>query len=273
MSGKVAGDVLAAGNTVSVSGQAGRDAWLGGSTVDVRGPITRNLKAAGSTVTLASPVGGDASVETQRLVLDQGAAIAGTLAYRAPRQAERADEITAGAVSYSQEQQQKEKENYFTAVAAQIYWFLAAVVLLLAILLYARRAAVRAAGLVVARPGLSALVGIGFVLLAPLLLLFMLVLVISVPLAAIGFGAYLLVLYSAKLFVALAVGTFLVRTKQDAFWPTFGAGLVGLVLFYLLAALPVVGLFVSVIVVLFGAGAQLLLFREVYEANRKKYGV
>ena len=119
---------------------------------------------------------------------------------------------------------------------------------------------------------MSLLAGIAFVLAAPLLAGILLISLVGLPLSLFTAFAYALILYSAKVFVALAVGGAAIRKLPDRFWPVFGAGTLGLALYYLLAAVPVVGGLVTVAALLLGTGAQLLLFKELYEANRKKYG-
>lgn len=274
VSGGVGRDLLAAGSEVRTApgGRIGGDALVAGSTVAMAGPVAGDLKAAAERITLSGSVGGNASTRSdERLQLQPGAAIAGSLEYRGSEELARDPGATVGGpVKFIK--QESDRENYFDRLGDQLYWFLAAVLLLLAILLYARRAAQVVADQVFRRPGWSLLTGLAFVLLTPLLMLVLLVTLVGIPLSLMTGVLYLTVLYTAKSFVALAAGQALLRRRADSFWVTFGAGVIGLTLLYALAAIPVLGGFVTVVTVLLGTGAQLLFAKQFYADHRKKYG-
>ncbi len=276
--GKVAGDVLVGGGDVTVDSSAsiGRDLVAGASRLTVNGLVGRNLKVGGDRVTLGGPVKGSVSAKTgSQFTLGSTAVIGGGIDYAGPTTLHQdpGAQVT-GAVDYTKTRnQQSHQSTLGSRVAGQAYWFLASVILLLAILLYARRAAVRAADLISERPGSVVLAGLAFLILTPIVGFIFLITIVGIPLSVITFLGYGLAIYTAKLFTALAVGRAALRhTKQDSFWPTFGAGVLGLAAFYLLAALPGIGWLVTLAALLFGLGAQLFLLREIYGNVKQKYG-
>ncbi|MSU76231.1 hypothetical protein EXS54_02045 [Patescibacteria group bacterium] len=277
VTGKVDRDVLAAGSNVNIASGStvGRDVVTGGNDVTINGSVGRNVKVGGQNVTIGGPVAGSVNATVQSLKLAAGAKIGGTINYNSPKELSKDPAAQViGAVTFNKVSEQKGGgESFPSRLAGQFYWFLASVLLMLGILLYARRAAVKASDLILKRPLAAGLTGLGFLILTPLVMFVFLILIVGIPLSLITLLGYILVIYSAKIFVSLTIGHAVLRQKQDKFWFTFGTGILGLALFYILATLPFVGMLVTFLTVIFGAGAQLLLFREVYETNKKKYGV
>lgn len=274
--GKIGGDLLSASSNLVIerTGSVTRDVWSASSDVRIDGSVGRNLKAGASTITLSGPVGGNASVRAgDRLTLAAGTDIRGTLDYHAPAQLGRDPTAkVAGAVTFTAKQHRSAGSSLAHHLAADLYWFLAAVILMLAILLYARRAARRAGQLILDRPGMSLLMGLGLLIGIPVAAGLLLITVVGIPLGFLTIGLYILLLYTAKIFVALSVGGMILRHKQDRFWSVFGQGLIGLALYYLLSAVPFIGPAVALAVTVFGLGAQALLFGELYAHGRRKFG-
>lgn len=273
ISGKVGGDVLSATSTTTIAKAAtiGRDVWVASGEANIDGVVTRDFKTTAADATIAGTVNGGVEAKVDKLKLADGSRIGGTLEYTAPQEFERAPSATvAGEISYTAEEQKS--EGIGERIVGQLLFFLFSVLLLAAILLYARRAASVAADFVFTKPGWSALAGLLFLIGGPIAITLLLITVVGIPLGLISLFGYVLTLYTAKIFVALAIGHKVLQRRADSFWFTFGAGVLGLALFYILTIIPVVGFLISFVVVLLGTGAQLLLFRQVYADNRKKYG-
>lgn len=291
VTGRVDGSVRAAGSDVTVTGNVGRDVLFLGSDADIArssrvagdvlgyagqvtiaGSVGRNVEIGADTLLVSGTVGGSVNADTgDGFRLADTARISGDVTYTGTEELAREKGArVGGSVDFTKQEQ--EQRSFADRLNGQVFWFLAAVLLLLGILLYARRGAVRVSALVTGRPGVSLLAGIGFVLVTPLLAGILLISLVGLPLSLFTVFGYALVLYSAKVFVALAVGGAIVRKLPDRFWPVFGAGTLGLAIYYVLTAVPVVGPLVMIGTAVFGTGAQLLLFKELYEANRKKYG-
>lgn len=181
--------------------------------------------------------------------------------------------MIGGRSDFTQRAEEPSRSGFLQDIRGNLYWLGASLILLIGILLYARKAAVRGTQLLRTRPGISLLAGLGFVVLTPLAIGFLALSLVGIPLAFFTVAGYLLVIYTAKLFPALLIGGLILQRKPDSFWMAFGAGAIGLVLYYLLNAVPVLGGMVAVLTVLFGTGAQLLLGLQVYADNKKKYGV
>lgn len=273
VSGTVGGDVLSATGTTTIAKGAtvARDVWIASGKSEVNGTVGRDFKVSASEAAIAGTIAGNVEAKADSLRLADGSRIGGSLEYTAPQEVDKASSATvAGATDYKPKE--KKRENFGARLAGQLLFFLFSMLLLAGILLYARRAASLAAGFVFSKPGWSALAGLAFLIAGPIAITLLLVTVVGIPLGLISLFGYVLVLYSAKLFVALAVGYQILQRRADSFFFAFGAGVLGLALFYILSVLPVVGFLLSLAVMLLGTGAQLLLFRQFYADNRKKYG-
>lgn len=312
ISGTVNGDVVAAGSNVTIDGAVTGSLWVVGGTVTINGSVGHSVRVGGGNVTINGKVGADVLAGAGQLTIDSAAVIgrdlvvgadqvtvAGTVKgsisaesgsqftltptavvgggidYSGPSELNREQGAqVAGTIDYTKTQRsQQHQPTLADRLSGQLYWFLASLLLLIAILLYARRAAVRGADLISERPGSVVLAGLAFLILAPVVGFILLITLVGFPLSVITFLGYWLVLYTAKLFPALAIGRAVLHgARKDSFWPTFGAGALGLAVFYVLAALPGIGWVVTLAALLFGIGAQLFLFREVYAFVKKKYG-
>lgn len=275
--GTVAQDVLAGSGDVTIGPGAavGRDLVVGSGSLSVGGAVARNLKVASDKIDIAGSVGGSVNAESgEHFRLAAGSKIGGEIKYSGSNELVRdpAAQVTGPIDFTKSEDGGGEKEGFGSELSGQIYWFLASLILLAGILIYARRAALRAAAVITERPGKTVLVGLAFTILTPIALFILLITLVGAPLSAIGLMGYIVMLYSAKIFVALAIGQLALRRNEDSFWFALGAGTLGLALFYVLCIAPGIGWIVGLATVLFGTGAQLLLMQEVYGANRKKFG-
>jgi hypothetical protein len=93
--------------------------------------------------------------------------------------------------------------------------------------------------------------------------------VLGIPLAVILAGAYLIVLYWGRIFAVHWLGEAtcrLVRAHPRPAW----AFVVGLVVYYLLALIPIIGWVVMLLVILSGLGAELMVRKDVYVAARNQ---
>lgn len=275
ISGHVDGDVLAGGSDVIIEAPAviGRDLIAGSSTLSERGQVGRNALFAVDRLNVAGPIKGDVRAESgESFKLERGANIGGLIQYSGPRELQQDPAaVVAGKIDFTKTTAHKQP-NYLEQVWGQLYWFLASLLLLIAILLYARQAAETAAGFLTTKVGWSMLAGLGFLIAAPIFMFILLLTIVGIPLSFIALLFYGLILYSAKLFVALSAGQMILKRPSTGFWTAFTAGALGLAIFYALSVVPGIGPLIVFITAITGSGAQLLLFKQLHDDNRKKYG-
>jgi hypothetical protein len=116
--------------------------------------------------------------------------------------------------------------------------------------------------------------GIGFLtlILTPIIFILLLITVLAIPLAVILLALYLIAIYLARLFIIFWAGTMIFeRTgrKIHEVW----ALIVGLIVYYVITLIPIIGGLITFFVILFGLGTAILTTREFYLAARKKENI
>ena len=260
--GKIANDLVVGGNELTIlgNGRVGRDVIVGATNATISGQIGRDLQAGGANVKIDSGVGGNVTANVERLQITDRGTVGGSLKYTSKNEAQIAN---AASVKGSVERQTPDngRAPLFSGTAALVVEWLKGLIglLILGILVvfffpgFSRRAgevlvhspwltlAVGALALI-GLPILSivffavgALIGgwwIGFVVLA----LFVVVLALSIPVAAVGVGGALL----------------RVARRPVPVWLALFMGLVALLL---VALIPILGGIVIFFALLFGMGA------------------
>jgi cytoskeletal protein CcmA (bactofilin family) len=262
LDGKVTDDLLAAGAEVTIlsNGRVGRDAIVGATNATITGQIGRDLQAGSTNVKIDGGVGGNVVATVDRLQLTDRATIGGNLKYTSKTEAQIAN---TSSVKGSTERQTPadDRAPLVTGPAALVVEWLRGLIglLILGILVvfffpgFSRRAGealVRSPWLTLAIGALvliglpilaivffavGALIGgwwIGFVVIA----LLVVVLALSLPVAAVGVG-----------------GALLRMTRRPV--PVWLALFIGLIVLLLVALIPILGGLVIFCALLFGMGA------------------
>jgi cytoskeletal protein CcmA (bactofilin family) len=262
LDGKVTNDLIFGGNEVTIlsNGRVGRDAVIGSANATITGQIGRDLQAGSTNLKIDGGVGGNVLATVDRLQLTDRATIAGNLKYTSKNEAQIAN---TSSVKGSTERQvpQDGRAPLVTGPAALVVEWLKGLIglLILGILVvfffpgFSRRAGealVRSPWVTLAIGALvliglpilaivffavGALIGgwwIGFVVLA----LFVVVLALSIPVAAVGVG-----------------GALLRMTRRPV--PVWLALFIGLIVLLLVALIPILGGLVIFCALLFGMGA------------------
>jgi cytoskeletal protein CcmA (bactofilin family) len=262
LDGKVTSDLLVGGNDLTIlsNGRVGRDAIVGATNTTISGQIGRDLQAGSANVKIDGGIGGNVRASVERLQLTDRATVGGSLKYTSKNEAQIANTSSVkGPIERTTPE--NGRAPLVTGPAALVLEWLKGLIglLILGILVvfffpgFARRAGealvhspwlTLAIGAIVliGLPILSvvffavgALIGgwwIGFVILA----LFVVVLALSIPVAAVGVGGALLRVARRPVPVWLAL-------------------LIGLVALLLVALIPILGGLVIFCALLFGMGA------------------
>jgi cytoskeletal protein CcmA (bactofilin family) len=260
--GKVTNDLLAAGNELTIlsNGRVGRDAIVGSTNATISGPVGRDLQLGSTNAKIDAGIGGDVLASVERLQLTDRATVGGSLKYTSKNEAQIANPSSVKGAT-----ERKVPDNgrapLVTGPAALVIEWLKGLIglLILGILVvfffpgFSRRAgealvhspwltlAIGALVLVglpilaVVFFAVGALIGgwwIGFVVLS----LFVVVLALSIPIAAVGVGGALLRVARRPVPVWLAL-------------------FIGLIALLLVALVPILGGIVIFCALLFGMGA------------------
>jgi hypothetical protein len=276
--GRVGNDVWAAGETVSLDSSVGNnanlagsavtvgpnavighDARLAGNTVTAEGRIERNLNIGADTARIGGDVGGTVHARADRVSILPGAVIRGDLVVRASRPPEISpDAKILGEVRYDA----AGRSAAGGWIARWLYIFLALLVLGTAAALIAPAWAARVAATMRTRTSASIIAGFLTLLLIPLAIAALAVTIIGIPLAIVLLAIFVAILALSSVFVSYRLGEWLMtrfHRMRSSIWARM---VLGVLLVSLLISLPTVGLILSAIIVIVGAGALVLAGRS-----------
>lgn len=261
--GTIADDLFFGGNTaeLTTNSRVGRDALIAAATATLGGQIARDLQLGSSNAKIDGGIGGSVLAQVERLQLTDRATVGGDLKYTSANEAQIANTTSVKGTIQRETPQAGEQTPVVQGPAALVLDWLKGLIglLILGILVvfffpgFSRRAGealVRSPLMTLAIGALvliglpilavlffavGALIGgwwIGFVVLA----LFVVVLALGIPVAAVGVG-----------------GAILRMTQRPV--PVWLALLIGLVTLLLVALIPILGGIVIFCAILFGMGA------------------
>jgi cytoskeletal protein CcmA (bactofilin family) len=276
LNGTVGHTAMMAGTSVSVSPSAviGWDAMVAGASVELGGNIKRDVFGAGSQVRISGNVGRQVTLylnakgnnkETDKtnFFITKSAVINGNVSYTSFNDAK----VETGSTIKGEIKRQDPKiliNKDKTARDATVGWLWYSIIAIFAALIV---------GLVMTSWLVKPLneitekifsrtfknLGWGFLVLflSPFIIAILAITVIGLPLALILLGLWLLILYPAKIIVAIALGrklvnkiNFLKRYKDSL----MGAMVFGVIVAWIIFSIPVIGWILSVIAVLIGVG-------------------
>ena len=114
--------------------------------------------------------------------------------------------------------------------------------------------------------------GIGFlsIIIFPIIFVTLLIALVTIPLAFIFLGTFMIVMYLVKIYVFIFVGDVILRSlgkNVNLNW----ALLCGLITIQIINLLPIVGGLVTLLVPIVGLGAAVLSSKNLYRTAREKY--
>jgi cytoskeletal protein CcmA (bactofilin family) len=261
--GRVKGDVLAMAANIVV-GEKGRidgDLMAAGGVVTISGDVGGDARVVGGTVTLNGSIGGNAELLTDGgLTLGPGASVGGDLQYRSPGEIEFQKGVVKGTVTFKPGKPKGEgglKLPHAFGILFHIFSFIAALIAGSVIIALTKDHARRTAETIRRKPMKS--LGIGFLafICVPVIVIIALILIVTIPLSAILLLGYLIALYIARFYVSIWIGNLILRRSGRTDKSPVPAMLLGLVIIYLVTAIPVAGFILSLLIVFLGLGALL----------------
>jgi cytoskeletal protein CcmA (bactofilin family) len=260
ISGAVGGDLVVAGGQVKVTSTAsiGGDVLLGAGSVRIAGPVRGYIKGGSGDVVLSSEVGEDVELGVDRLTLASTAVIRGDLTYISEDEASvQPGSQVMGQTTHRLPEARPEKLAPAFGIVGRVLGFVMALIVGIIIILVARRRASSIADSVRDKPWQSLGWGALVLIATPIAILLVLITVIGIPLGLIGLALYLIALYLAQVFVALTIGSLILRRSaaDENQGLLIGALAIGLAILSLLGLIPYLGFFIGLATVIFGLGA------------------
>lgn len=264
INGAIAGDAVVGGGQVHLSGPSvGGDVAVGGGTVRIDSPVSGFVKAGGGDVYINAAIGGDVEVDADSVTLGPDAEIAGNFTYTSGKEATIEEgAVVRGETAYTPRQSGAKVGAaalagiVTLALLAKLLMSLAgAFVVLLVFRRYAHVVVEKAA----ANPLYEMGRGLVFLILTPIVSVILLVTVIGIPFGVLGLLGYAATLIFVSFVAPIVLGTMthkLVgkRAEHELSWRTV---LLGVVLYFILGLIPVVGWVVKFAIMLLALGAMM----------------
>ncbi len=270
INGEVDRNVSAAGGSISVTDKASIHGSLttASGSLDVSGPVGRGITASGGQVILGSSVGGDVNAIANQLTLTSGAKVNGNLDYTSNNQAQIQSGATVSGKTNQHISPAKPSREVGPLVGFGITFkiisLLAYFIVGLILLRFMPNFFWGKAATLIKSPWLSLVAGIITLIVVPFVVFILMFTLVGIPLALIILGLYLIALYLSVIVSSLALGSKVFELFHQA--RTGGwALLVGLIIYEILSIIPILGGFVTFFAVIFGFGALLIAWKNLYD--------
>ncbi len=300
--GEVNGDVRVAGGTVTISNKVSHNLTVLGGNVEVtssgsigasivgaagnlnlNGPVAANIRVGSGNLAINSKVGGNVDAAVGQLRLGSKADIGGNFTYWSRDKVSMAEGAKVSGKVTQKEPIAVAKTSAISLPSAgqiadtlkgfflfvRILDFLT--LLLAGVLLIWLAPALddRVQATIKKEHWLSLGIGLAGWILIPIVAIAFLITLIGIPVGLIIGVWYAIVLYFARIFAIIWLGKFIVDSFKWNFG-RYGTFFFGLVIFWLLSLLGVVGILVNVVAFLFGFGALLISSKNIYNDARAK---
>ena len=287
ISGDISQDVRAAGGQTTISGNIGNNLTLGGGTVEITdsakiggslvagagniniaAPIGKDVRLGGGNVTLSSNVGGNFDAGVGSLRLTSKASVDGDLTYWSSADASiDSAAIISGEVVKHFTDQVTPSPTKALGILAGINIFLTIIssisTLILGLLLIKLLPGYTQSVVNKLRKRPWASLGIGFlgVIVIPIVFVLLLITVVGIPLALILAGSYLITLFIVRIFAMRLIGQ-LIFERFNWKENDYTSFVLGLIIYYLIQLLPIIGGIWTAIILLATLGASLLTKKD-----------
>lgn len=263
--GGVSGDAVLGGGQIEIGGAGiGGEAAVAGGAVNIEAPIGGALKVAGGEVRINALVVGDVDVRAEKVIIGPKADIQGTMRYTASQEA-----VIDPAASLSNTPEYTPIEKGYTpsagGIAALVSLALFAKLLMSLVGAFAiyyffpRYTKELALG---AYERATAAIGIGvvFLIVAPVVALFLLLTIIGIPLGALLLVSYITALIFACITAPILLGSLVKHwTGKKGIAVTWQTILLGVILYTLIGFVPLIGSLAKFIVFILALGSLLAL--------------
>ena len=249
--GKITGNVSAIASNVKIEKQSilGADLQAAASHVLINGIINRDFSAAAKTVTINGQVGRDVDVKNSNLTVSNGATIGGSINNNSTKPANISNDAKTSSVNNYTTNKTKFAKAAKSFLLGYVYWFISFLIISFAIVWLFPKPLINSIKLANQKPLSVAAVGIITIFVAPLVLLILALTIVGIPLAILLALIYAIIIFMSGPFFAFLVGSKFL--PEQRLWVRM---LLGSSIVLVAYSLPVVGIFMALLVVVFGGG-------------------
>lgn len=276
ISGSVTEDVRAAGGQLNISGIIGGGVTLGGGNISlsdtaiikegivigggsifILSPIGSSATIGGGQVTIGSQINGNALIGTDQLTLSPKARILGNLTYFSENKADlQKGSYISGETKYKALKKSIKPDKPSAKIFASFFTlisFLSSLIIGLILLKLFPNFVIQTSQILETKFWRSVGTGFIFLFLTPIAILLLFITLVGMPLAGFAIAVYTAIIYISKIFASLFIGNKIIKIKPQK--SAFLQLLIGLVAFYLIGVIPLLGWIVSFILILAGSGS------------------
>ncbi len=297
LNGSVSDDVRIGGGYVTINGEIGDDlivasgevacsansAVLGNvygaaGSANFKGSLT-NLYIAAGTLFIGGNITGNVDlIASDYFKIDPSAKIGGDLAYAYKEEVEIPDGVVTGIVTVKESQflntEKSEEEGSGTSrlhVGMKLFSYLALLFLGVIVLLAFPYSFRKYTELGRKNYGNAIFYGLLMLVGIPVVSILLILTVVGYKVIFILWLGLLIMWPFAKIFVSYFIGSLILKPGKDkAFWGDFGRMALGMLILFIACALPVVGVLVKIVSIVFGLGGLILYKKESLKLLRGK---
>ncbi len=292
INGKIGGNLRIAGNTINFNGQVERNGIIIGATgitsasstigwdllilgniFELNGNVGRDLYGSGGKINLAGQIGknvnldfGVSNTNDKPLTITNTAKINGQLKYKSEKDAAiDSNAVITGETIHNlpdvkDKKSKLENLNWWWGKLISIF---SALVIGLVLISFWREQIIRITDLMKEEMGASLGWGILILLLTPIIAIILLITIIGIPLSFISIALWLIAMYVSKILVGILIG----RSFLNSYWikqkdSLILAMIVGIIITYIILAIPFIGWTLSLLATLWGLGGIVLAFKK-----------
>lgn len=262
------------GNIINIKpeNKVGIDALVVGSTANVDGEIKGDLHGAAAIATISGNIGRNVNLkldgrnfnDISPLTISDNAIIKGNLIYESGREADiKQNSQISGDTFYKSKDENYQKNIYALAIWQKILSIFSALIIGLILISLNRKLIKNITENMLNKiiPTLSR--GLIVLFLSPLVCLILLFTLIGIPLALILFALWLIAIYISKILVGILIGKILLEN----FWKKnkdslIIAMVIGIILTWIIYAIPIIGWLLSLFAVIWGLGGIWLSLKK-----------
>ncbi len=294
INGKVAGNVRAVGGQIVITGEVDRNVTVAGGSVTIQkpalvhgsltnasgnlsilAPVEKGAVIAGGQVSINSVIGGDVRASVEQLNVMQNADINGELQYWSSNQAHIVPFTIKNNATYHKTE--IKAKNYKGPTPQQvgkavmsfgIFMFLVNLAIAFAIGVFLLRLVpvfMQSVRTTITEDTLTSLfIGLIAVILLPFAAFVLLVSVVGIPFVFLLGAIFILILLANQIFVGYAIGKKILPQRNEL------ALLLGLIIYEVASAVPIIGWMFSSIALFIGLGALIVVKKKLYTSLHSK---
>jgi cytoskeletal protein CcmA (bactofilin family) len=214
----VSGDILIAGGSLTLEsgGTVDGDILVGGGDVELLGNVGGEVRGSTQSLTIGGTIDGDVDVSVSDLDLLSTARINGDLDYASRKDASIASgAVVRGETTRSEPSSYYPGDNLGSWLSSALFRLLCGLVAGLILVLVVPRFLIPVADAARLAPLTSLLLGLLLLVFLPVFFVILMVTVVGIPIAIMGFIAYFCALYLSQVLLGMALGRIILPKSWD----------------------------------------------------------